>query len=72
MRSVIARFGLVLYGCALAIASLCEIAAITGVADQHDKHYCRIGSLDSGGIFCSSRRIFVVGGRAAKYVLAGT
>jgi hypothetical protein len=58
---VIARFGMVLYWCALAIAWLCEIAAITVLAIGMTNTLAASEAWIAAAFFCSSRRIFVVG-----------
>jgi hypothetical protein len=68
---MIARLGMVLYWCGLAIASLCEIAALTMLA------MLIANKLPAPEAWMGVVFLAVVGGlvwlagRAAKYVLAG-
>jgi hypothetical protein len=68
---MIARFGMVLYWCGLAIASLCEIAAVGVVAiivtNKNSASEAWLAVL----FFAVVGGISWLAGRAAKYVLAG-
>jgi hypothetical protein len=62
---------MVLYWCGLAIASLCEIAAIVVLVMDHYKQSFCFGGVDRGGIFAIVGGVAWLAGRVAKYVLAG-
>jgi hypothetical protein len=69
---MIARLGNVLYWCGLAIASLCEIAAVAILVMVITKTLSASDAWISVAFFAIVGGAFWLAGRAAKYVLAGT
>jgi hypothetical protein len=69
---MIARLGNVLYWCGLAIASLCEIAAVAILVMVITKTLSASDAWMSVAFFVIVGGAFWLAGRAAKYVLAGT
>jgi hypothetical protein len=67
---MIARLGMVLYWCGLAIASLCEIAAIVVFVISISSHSASEAWI-AAVIFAVVGGLSWLAGRAAKYVLAG-
>jgi hypothetical protein len=68
---MLARLGMVLYWCGLAIASLCEIAAVIVfviiITNNHSASEAWMGAI----FFVIVGGLSWLVGRAAKYVLAG-
>jgi hypothetical protein len=69
---MIARFGMVLYWCGLAIASLCAIAAITVLVISMTNTLAVSEAWIAAAFFAVVGGFSWLAGRAAKYVLAGT
>ncbi len=68
---MISRLGIVLYWCGLAIASLCEVAAIVMLVISMTNHSASEAWL--GAVFFAVVGGFSwLAGRAAKYILTGT
>jgi hypothetical protein len=67
---VIARLGMVFYWCGLAIASLCEIAAITVFLIGYTNHAASEAWMAMAFFAIVGGLAWLVG-RVAKYVLAG-
>jgi hypothetical protein len=70
MPQMIARLGMVLYWCGLAIASLCEIAAIVVFVIMVNNHAASEAWM-AVVFFAIVGGVSWLAGRAAKYVLAG-
>jgi hypothetical protein len=68
---MIARLGMVLYWCGLAIASLCEIAAIVVLVIIVTNNQSASEAWMATVFFAIIGGVSWLAGRAAKYVLAG-
>jgi len=68
---MIARFGMVLYWCGLAIASLCEIAAIVVLVMIITNNRSASEVWIAAVFFAIAGGVAWLAGRVAKYVLAG-
>jgi hypothetical protein len=68
---MIARFGMVLYWCGLAIASLCEIAAVVVLVMVITNNHSASEAWMAAAFFAVVGGLSWLAGRAAKYALAG-
>ncbi|SIO66924.1 hypothetical protein SAMN05443247_11538 [Bradyrhizobium erythrophlei] len=71
VTSMIVRLGMVLYWCGLAVASLCEIAAVGVLVLVITKSSAAADAWVAAVFFAIVGGLAWLAGRAAKYILAG-
>ena len=69
---MIARLGMVLYWCGLALASLCEIAAITVIVIMITSDGSASEAWMAAAFFAIAGGLAWLVGRAVKYILVGS